>query len=359
MWGDNPDRLTHAIWACYIGCEQHGDIDTIPSLAKLQDEFGCSRTALLYAISQLEQKGMISRVSKNKAWQVRRGIPMFHAERLLGVILPLFTNDVIKNMVDGLQSTVDQLGAHLILMQHGSTIPQEQQCVEALIQAGCSSLVLYPCVRLTKQLADDYLNTNSYDANLVLADGGYTEHNYPMVGIDNYKLGYDVTQTLIQMGHQRIAFMGLPSESGTAPSGAVTDRYRAFLNAMYAASLAVTQDDLMVVNPSSEQGFYGPIVEYLIKWDSGDHAQTALICFNDECAQIVLQLADEHAIELRGRLALAGFDNLEGMRAIPLALSTNNDFFTLGRVAARLALYGIRHGHFYIPANVIIRQEPV
>lgn len=359
MWGDNPDRLTHAIWACYIGCERHGDIDTIPSLAKLQNEFGCSRTALLYAISQLEQKGMISRVAKNKAWQVRRGIPMFNGGRLLGVVLPLFTNDVIKHMCDGLQSTVDQLGAHLILMQYGSTIAREQQCVETLIHVGCSSLVIYPCVRLPKQQADDYLNTNQYAANLVLADSGYTEHNYPMVGIDNYKLGYDVTQTLIQMGHQHIAFMGLPSESGTAPSGAVTDRYRAFLNAMHAASLTVTPDDIMVVNPKTEQDFYSPILDYLTKWDLSDHTQTAMICWDDECAQIVLQLAEEHGIELRGRLALAGFDNLEGLREIPLVLSTNNDFFTLGRMAARLALYGIRHGHFYIPANVIIRQEPV
>ncbi len=357
MWGKSPENLGLAIWARFVISPPHADVDVLPPFALLQRLFDCSRRALVNAVSYLEERGIVARDQQGKSWRINRDAVLPVTKRRLGVVIPIFEHDVIKQLVDGLQSTADQLDAVLVVMKHELTVAGERNCIETLTQAGCCGLVLYPCNRTARQKANDYLMTEKYNIPIVIADCDYSEHGYPTVGIDNYQLGYDVTQTLIQMGHQRIAFMSFPMTPDSAPNGAVPPRYRGYLNAMANSGLPVLPEDLLVVSNASFNALIEPMADYLEQWDSNGTGATAMIALDDFSAQQMLSIAKDHGIVLKGWLALAGFDNLAGLRDIPIALSTHSDFFTLGRIAARMALYGVRNGHYRIPANVIIRQD--
>ncbi len=357
MWGNTPEKLAHAVWARFVVGAQDFECDVLPPFAHLQRLFDCSRRALVGAVSYLEQKGIVSKDIKRKAWHIHRDVTLPLTKRRLGVVIPIFEHDVIKNLQDGLQSTAEQLGAVLVLMKHELSLAGERECIETLIKAGCCSLVVYPCNRTSRQKTNDYLLTERYGIPIVMADYDYSEHGYPTVGIDNYQLGFDVTQTLIQMGHQRIAFMSFPLTPDSAPNGAVPPRYRGYRNAMANAGLSVLPEDLLVVGNTSLENLIDPMADYLERWNLNGSGPTAMIALDDFSAQQMLQIGEDHGIELKGRLALAGFDNLVGMQDAPIALSTHSDFYTLGRIAARIALYGIQSGHYRIPANVIIRQD--
>ncbi|MHB1462722.1 MAG: LacI family DNA-binding transcriptional regulator [Armatimonadota bacterium] len=357
MWGNTSEKLAHAIWARFVVGTQGTECDVLPPFAHLQRLFVCSRHALVCANLYLEEKGIISRDLKRKAWHIHHDVPLPVTKRRLGVVIPIFEHDVIKNMLEGLQSTAEQLGADIVLMKHELSLAGERNCIETLIKADCCGLVVYPCNRNSRQKTNDYLLTERYGIPIVMADYDYSEHGYPTVGIDNYQLGFDVTQTLIQMGHQRIAFMSFPLTPDSAPNGAVPPRYRGYRNAMANSGFSVMPEDLLVVRNTSLENLIDPMADYLENWNQNGFGATAMIALDDFSAQQILQIAEERRIELKGRLALAGFDNMVGLQDIPIALSTHSDFYTLGRIAARIALYGIQSGHYRIPANVIIRHN--
>ncbi len=355
MW-HKQDRLAAAIWVKYIVKSDDNACEYLPRLSHMQQEFGCSRAMLMQSLAELSSRQFITNGEGSKWTIIQRSAPFAQAP-LLGLLIPTFDNDVVKHIYEGVQAAADHCAATVIPMQHNQSIKAEQACLQHVINAGCQSVVICPAHRALKDIDRDYLNKEQYPVPLVLLQNGLSYHDYPTVGIDDYQLGYDVTRKLISIGHTRISCMVCKPAADVAVNGAVIARYRGYLNAMIAAHLHIDDDQMMVVDPRSFEGFFRPLTEYLIRWNEMSDKPTALICFDDQCAEHVYRVASEQGIDIEGKLALAGFDNIAGLQDLPLVLSTNNDFFSMGRIACRLALHGVRHGHYVVPANVIVRNR--
>jgi LacI family transcriptional regulator len=147
------------------------------------------------------------------------------------------------------------------------------------------------------------------------------------VGVDNAAAAYDVTDYLISLGHERIAFVDGPPELYTS-----SERRSGFAAAMAAASLAA---DLRV-----DGGF---------DFESGLAAGRRLLALqplpdavaaaNDEAAIGVLTAFRHAGVDVPGQVSVAGIDDTRPARFVELT-TVNLPLYDLGAVAARHILAG-------------------
>ena len=122
----------------------------------------------------------------------------------------------------------------------------------------------------------------------------------PTVCIDNYGAAVDAVRHLLELGHERIAFINGPAESPLCK-----DRLAGFHGALRSAKVRVLSEWLRNGDFSIASG-YTQMQAIL----SLDQWPTALFCANDEMAIGALQAAREHGIRLPEELSVVGFDDI-------------------------------------------------
>jgi DNA-binding LacI/PurR family transcriptional regulator len=142
-----------------------------------------------------------------------------------------------------------------------------------------------------------------------------SEYGIPIVTVNNqaaedyrYAIAHDdidgsrqVTRHLIELGHQKIAYLG------NSLSGRTTlDRVTGFRQAMEAAGLRVPEVYIHhVPGGSPEDGIPG--LDYF--WDLADRP-TALVCYNDMLAVGVLKGLQLMGVQVPEDFSVTGFDNI-------------------------------------------------
>ncbi|MCD6352349.1 MAG: substrate-binding domain-containing protein, partial [Armatimonadetes bacterium] len=118
----------------------------------------------------------------------------------------------------------------------------------------------------------------------------------PNVRADEHRAGYLLTRHLLELGHQRITFIGPPPATGSGT------RQAGYVQAMQEAGL----------EPSLVETYPAPAPARQAAADllSQPDRSTALIAFNDYMALGVLRAAAEANLKVPADVSVAGFDNL-------------------------------------------------
>ncbi len=173
----------------------------------------------------------------------------------------------------------------------------------------------------------------------------------PYVAPDDEQGGYDMTQYLLSLGHERIGFvMGNPDHQASH------DRLAGYKAALDAHHLPF---DPRLVTPGDFQFDSGL---------SGGHAllaaelrPTAIFACNDDMAAGVLAAAHERGIAVPEALSVAGFDDVPLARQVWPSLTTiRQPTYEMAQLAAQLLLRSLRGEsletlHHVLPATLVIR----
>ncbi len=148
---------------------------------------------------------------------------------------------------------------------------------------------------------------------LVLID--FEMNGQPAVVVDNQAGARSAVEHLLELRHQRIAFLGADMEHPGLQSR--LDGYRLALNGAGIAvdpSLVLTQE---YGNPDGEAGKV--LGERLIAMDP---RPTAVFCVNDALALGLLDTALNNGLDVPGDLSIVGFDDVAGARIATPSLTT-------------------------------------
>ncbi len=148
---------------------------------------------------------------------------------------------------------------------------------------------------------------------LVLID--FEMNGQPAVVVDNQAGARSAVEHLLELRHQRIAFLGADMEHPGLQSR--LDGYRLALNGAGIAvdpSLVLTQE---YGNPDGETGKV--LGERLIAMDP---RPTAVFCVNDALALGLLDTALNNGLDVPGDLSIVGFDDVAGARIATPSLTT-------------------------------------
>ncbi|HEY5457758.1 MAG TPA: LacI family DNA-binding transcriptional regulator [Acidothermaceae bacterium] len=172
----------------------------------------------------------------------------------------------------------------------------------------------------------------------------------PRVTVDNYHGTRRAAEHLIELGHERIAYIGgdLDLESSTI-------RFAGFHDAMRLAGLTV-DDRLVAYCEFSYAGGFRTASQLL-----DDFAPTAIMTGADLIALGAVDAARKHGLRVPDDLSVVGFDDLpQAMQTFPRLTTVRQPLHDMGQAAVR-ALLSIIDGnppptqHMQLPTSLIVR----
>jgi DNA-binding LacI/PurR family transcriptional regulator len=173
-----------------------------------------------------------------------------------------------------------------------------------------------------------------------------TRSPFDLVGIDNRRAGYVVTQHLLKLGSERIVFVGLPN---SAPTVAV--RISGYRDAMLAAH---KKERVEIGAPDSKE-WVGGILQ--------SHKPDGIVCANDRTAGELMLTLNSLGVDIPSDVRIVGIDDVKYASLLHVPLTTLrqpcNDIgaAALSTMVDRVAHPGMSVRHVTLECTLIVRKS--
>ncbi|MGV3520344.1 GntR family transcriptional regulator [Luteitalea sp.] len=293
--------------------------DRVPSEAELVERFGSSRITVGRAVRDLQQQGLVER-RVGAGTFVRAPAAARAGECTFGVLVPDLPDiEIFEPLVQGLLSAPDAQ-PHAFLWGGGESAGTGRSAaawarVQQYVARRVDGVFFAPLEGLA---AGDDTNIRIVTAldeariPVVLLDRSvypYPKRGpYDLVGIDNRRVGFAITEHLVSVGARRVAFLGAASAAST-----ITARKAGYREAID----VLGADAALVQAPVPSPADRAALSAYLDAW-----APDAVVCAHDRGAAQLM-----HALLALGRripddIRLAGVDDVEYAGWLPVPLTT-------------------------------------
>jgi LacI family gluconate utilization system Gnt-I transcriptional repressor len=247
---------------------------------------------------------------------------------VVALILPTIANSVFAATAQGFTDTVNAAGLQLLLGQSAYSPETEFALISALVARQPEALGLVGIVRhsATRQLLQR--------AGLPVAEM-WDMTSDPLdvvIGFSNYEAARAMTRFLIGKGYRQIAFITSTSDP-YSNNYRGTERRKGYRDEMKKARLPVPE---LVVTDNVSYGAGRQALRELLK----KTPRTEAIFFsNDILAVGALIECMQQGIEVPGRIAIAGFGDLEiASEIIPTLTTVRIPSYEIGHLAAQVLL---------------------
>jgi DNA-binding LacI/PurR family transcriptional regulator len=132
--------------------------------------------------------------------------------------------------------------------------------------------------------------------------------HHDLVGIDNRRAGFAISEHLARQGCRRIAFVALPNAAAT-----VNAREAGYREALYAFDLPVNRDAVRHLDPAG-----AGLVRSLMESCRPD----AIVCANDRAAGRLMHTLLQLGYAIPADVRLVGIDDVEYASLLPVPLTT-------------------------------------
>ena len=169
----------------------------------------------------------------------------------------------------------------------------------------------------------------------------------PCVYVDDRNAAYEITEHLIQLGHQRIGFLwGGPQHRSSG------ERYAGYQQALKDYGIAVDEQLAVPGDYTFDDGFRGARCLLALQ-----EPPTAIFGSNDEIAAGVLAAAKSAGIDVPYELSIAGFEDSPFSRqSWPPLTTAKQATESIAKQAARLLIGGLRQ-HAYANKPTLLRNQ--
>lgn len=291
----------------------------VPSESELVARFGASRITVGRAVRDLQLQGLVERRVGSGTY-VRPPAPAAAAECTFGVLVPdLRDIEIFEPLVQGLLAA-PEARPHAFLWGGGDAPGIGRAAiawarVQQYVVRRVDGVFFAPLEGLP---AGDATNVRIVTAlgeagiPVVLLDRSV--YPYPkrgpfdLVGIDNRRVGYAITEHLLAVGARRVAFLGTTSGASTI----------AGRRAGYREAIDVLEADPALVNhPVPMPSDRAALVAYL-----KTHVPDAIVCAHDRVAAQLMHALLGLGIGIPQEIRLAGVDDVEYAAWLPVPLTT-------------------------------------
>ena len=289
----------------------------LPSESELVARYSTSRPTVIRALRDLQQAGLIERRAGSGSYVRSDGIPRSQS---FGLLIPeLGQTEIFEPICRGM-ALAQQSGHHVLLWGsglHDSTVSGDEimrLCQQFLAKK--VSGVFFAPLELTpsKDLLNQRIAETFTRANIpiVLLDRDLVAYparsKYDLVGIDNRRAGYAITEHLLHCGSRRLMFVFRP---GSAPT--VDARIAGFREAIFDAGIEFHSNSVRRIDPDRTAEMAAAI---------DDVGADGIVCANDFTAAQVLRSLGQLGIGVPDQIRLAGIDDVKYASLLSVPLTT-------------------------------------
>jgi Transcriptional regulators len=294
--------------------------DRLPSENEIARRFEMSRQTVRQALGDLEQDGWLYRtqgkgtfVAESQPAADRKPSPL---GMTIGMITTHISDYIFPTIVRGVESSLRERGARLLLASTDNEKPKERDSLESMLHEPLAGLIIEPTKSAEGNPNFDYfLALDARQIPYVMLNERYTDVDAPCLKVDDELGGYRAAAYLLRMGHERIAgFFKTDDYQGV-------HRMRGFLRAFRERKQSVAAD--WVVRYSSEEKTSRPLeaLERMLEREA-EERPTAIFCYNDELAVRLLDIIRRRGLTVPDDLSMIGFDDSNLAVATEVKLTT-------------------------------------
>jgi DNA-binding LacI/PurR family transcriptional regulator len=235
------------------------------------------------------------------------------ATGMVGLLVPDLENPIFPALAQAMEKRATEAGYASILCNTTAAAFREVDYVHMLLDRGADGMIFISC-EMTNLSGDHdhYARLVDEGARLVFVNGALNTLNVPSVGVDERTAGELATQHLLDLGHERIGYVGGPDHYLPTRQKAAGRR-----EALRAAGL--DPDGLVSHGHDFSIEAGRAAVRELF---SRGKPPTAVICSNDLMAIGVLQEAAAQCVGVPEDLSIVGFDGIDATAWTTPALTT-------------------------------------
>jgi DNA-binding LacI/PurR family transcriptional regulator len=291
--------------------------EKMPSENELVESYSASRPTIRRALAQLELDGLIQR-------RMGSGTIVAPASRrkglFFGLLIPeLGMTEIFEPICQGIsQAHLD--GQHELLW--GPTLAsgtdksiQAEHLARYYVDRRVSGIFFAPMelfaggdevnLAITRALDEAQIPIILLDRDIMR----FPEHSkYDVVGIDNQRAGYMLTEHILSTGAKRVAFLAIPYSAHT-----VDARISGYTHALFALLGHNAKPIVKWANPSD--------LDAMKSFLNEEHPD-AIICANDYTAALLLGTLNTLEIQVPKQIRIAGFDDVKYARLLQTPLTT-------------------------------------
>jgi GntR family transcriptional regulator, arabinose operon transcriptional repressor len=289
----------------------------LPSEAELVRKFAVSRMTVVKAMRQLQQEGLLIRRAGSGTYAAN---PVVDESMIFGLLIPdLGQTEIFEPICRGMVRSPLAAKHSLSWVQTLSTAEhaaeEAEQLCQRYIEQSVSGVFFAP-----QEFAPPHHDVNGRilkaldkaDIPVILLDRCVLKYpqrsNYDLIGLDNRRAGYIVTNHLVRQGAQRVAFF---AREGSAET--VEERIAGYHEALYYNNLPILRE-LLVRGDATDKGF----VEQVLRTRKID----AIMCANDITAANLMQTLLSLHVRIPDDVRIAGVDDVKYAKLLPIPLTT-------------------------------------
>lgn len=338
------------------GTYKHGA--RLPSEAELTRKFIVSRMTVAKAMQQLQREGLVSRRPGSGTYAVTRST---RDSLVFGLLIPdLGQTEIFEPICRGMARS-PQASGHSLLWGHsvGGDESQEQQAQELCdhyLQQSVSGVFFAPLEFTPRRDEVNDRIIKAFDKAripVILLDRcavpfpGRSPHD--LVGLDNRRAAYVLTEHLIATGAQHIAFVAREGSAETVDARALGCREALFSRKMQLVNTVFAKD-----------GAFNLVeLQQLV----GQSAVDAFICANDHTAATLMKALLSLEVRIPEQVRIVGFDDVRYAGVLPVPLTTmHQPCADIGAAAMSAMIERIHHPSLkarsiMLDAHLIVRRS--
>ncbi|HLQ11974.1 MAG TPA: GntR family transcriptional regulator [Steroidobacteraceae bacterium] len=291
--------------------------DQLPSEAELISTFGVSRITVSRAMRDLQADGLVERRAGAGTFIKR---PSGSGVYSFGLLIPdLGETDIFDPICNGMMMS-PLARQHALIWGNtsgagSSKVDRAWHLCGEYIERRVSGVFFAPLELEPTRGEVNRKITDALDAAhipVVLLDRSFVpieeSDQHDLVGIDNRRAGYIITNHLLDVGCKRILFVGLPNAAST-----VDDRICGYRDALYSREVPFDRAFVCRIDPTDEAGVKG-IMEA--------HNPDGIACANDRTAGRLMQTLIRQGYRVPRDVRLVGIDDVEYASLLPVPLTT-------------------------------------
>lgn len=267
----------------------------------------------------------------------------------VGIVVPVLAKWFFGKVIGAATHTLREAGFDVLLYEL-ATPGQRERFFGTVHLHGRSDGVIIMALQPSKEELESLASQGQAVALL-----GAEAQGIGSVSVDNVKAGRAAVRHLLNLGHERIAFIGIREEEGSNLGGVPPlQRLMGYREALAAAGL--THDDVLEqFDENSVAGGAAAMSRLLV----AERAPTAVFVASDEMAFGVLKVLRQAGVDVPRDFSVLGFDNHELCDVVGLT-TMDHDVAEQGQDVARLLLDTIHGGEpngLSRPFRLVIRES--
>lgn len=229
--------------------------------------------------------------------------------RVVAAIVPTLANSIFAEKLQGIYDLVSENNYQLVLGSSNYDLAQEESLIRVFLSHQVAGIIITGASHSPG--AHELLEKSRIPVVETWTLLG--RPSVGSVGFSNYDAAYGVVRHLYERGYRRLGFVSAPIENNDRSQ----ERRRGFVTAVKDFGLEL-REDVILTNTFSLHAGAESLRRILEKRPDTD----AVFCANDTLAAGALLESQRLGLAVPGRVAIAGFDDLETSSHVIPALTT-------------------------------------